>query len=220
MTEDLSVLQKAQRLQGETRRLDASAKEQAEAQRVTARTQEIRAALEKLTRQIEIAQSLKQQAPAADISLQRLDDGRASLAAKGSLPSDSAFVAARRKIEETAGRLSQEIQEAWNRWTSEQLESLATSRIPMLEPDRQEETRLVLDELKRAIRSHNPNPALFAAKSDRLRKMLEGAREAPGQLVSLLNRLPLTLRDLADADIALLREHGLDGEIEVRRKGA
>ncbi len=216
----LSVLEKATRLQGEARRLDAGAKDEAEALRVSTRIEEVRASLGKLRRQIETARDLKQQAPAADVRLTGLDDGRANLAAKGSVPSDQAFVAARKKIDDTASRISQEVQEAWNSWTSEQVGSLPVSRIPMLDPERQEEARSVHEELRRSTRSSSLNPALFVARRERLRKLLEHAQEAPERLLALLSRLPLLLRDLTDEDIALLRKHGLDCEIEVRRQGA
>ena len=149
-----------------------------------------------------------------------LDDGRASLAAKGSVPSDQAVVAARKKIDDTASRISEEVQEAWNSWTSEEIGSLPVSRIPMLDRERQEEALSVHEELRRSARSSSINPALFAARRERLRKLLEHAQEAPEQLLALLSRLPLPLCDLTDEDIRLFREHGLDREIEVRRKGA
>jgi hypothetical protein len=214
----LSVLEKATQLQGEARRLDAGAKSEADALRVTSRIEEVRNALDKLGRQIEIALALKQQAPTADVSLQGLDDGLANLAAKGSLPSDRAFLVARGKAEETTIRLSQEIRQAWTNWTAERLDSLPLDAISRLGPDDRTEAESVLAELRRATPSSSLGPGLFADKCERLGRLLEQAPEAPEQVAVLLDRLPCTLSEMTDADIALLREHGLDRAIELQRK--
>jgi hypothetical protein len=214
----LSVLEKATQLQGEVRRLDAGAKDEADALRVTARIAEVRTALDKLRRQIEIALTLKQHAPSTDIPLGELDDGLASLAAKGGLPSDRAFLAARVKVEETTARLSQEIRQAWTSWTAGQLDSLPLVRISRLRADDWTEAQSTLAELQGALPSSSLSPGLFADKRERLRKLLEQAPEAPERLAILLDRLPCSLSEVTDTEIALLREHGIDRDIELRRK--
>lgn len=218
MTEAQSVLEKATSLQGEIRRLDASAQEDAQARRVTERIRELRDALDKLKRQIDIARAIMRQAQAAEISLDGLDNGRASLSSRGSLPSDQAFLAARRKVEETTAGISQKVRQAWDNWTAGQLESLPRIRISRLTLDDRSEARSAYEELTRMAPSSSLGPSLFADKRERLRKLLEQAPVTPEQVAEVLDRLPCTLSELTDADIALLREHGLDHDIEVRRK--
>ena len=103
MTDLTSVLDKAVKLQSESRRLEAGAEGQDQANRVARRVAEIEAALARLSGLVRAARALRQHTT-ADVSLAGLDAGRGDLArrAAGSIPSDSAFIAARRKVDSTA----------------------------------------------------------------------------------------------------------------------
>lgn len=227
MAEDRSVLDKAVRLQSEARRLDFGRKDEQEAQRIRQRVHNVREALGDLQKQARLAHALEQRT-GISVDLSRLDTGRKELARKaaGGLPSDPSFNTAIRKIKETTQNLSKEILDKWRTWAEGQLALLPVSRISMLGQARQAEARSTLKSLKNYATSRNVAAAditLFATQYEGLNDELGQARDAPEPLLTLLDRLStrsLTLRDVTDEEISLLRQYSMDQEIDVRRKSS
>ena len=226
MTDLLSVLDNAVKLQSESRRLESGAEGQDQANRVARRVAEIEAALTRLSGLARAARALRQHAT-AEVSLAGLDAGRRDLArrAAGSIPSDSAFVAARRKVDSTADALAAAIQVAWKEWADGQMAALPDGRIAMLEIAHQAPARATLKTLRglagEAVATADCI-AEFTAAYAGLREELDGAKDVPETILGLLDSLsrrPVTLRDVTDDQIALLRALGLDSEIQVRRIG-
>ena len=226
MTDLLSVLDKAVKLQSESRRLETGAEGQAQANRVARRVAEIETALTRLSALARTARTL-QAHTTAQVSLAGLDAGRHDLArrAAGSIPSDSAFVAARRKVESAGHALAAAIQVAWTEWADGQMAALPDDRIAMLEIARQARARITLKTLRGLAGEAGVTAAgiaEFTSAYAGLREELDGARDVPQTIVGLLDSLSrraVTLQDVTDDQIALLRELGLGREIQLRRTG-
>lgn len=228
MTSATSVREKALLLQNEVRRLEAGAQGEGQAQRIARRVAEIQVALAELSGRARAAHALERHTTAAAVSLHGLDAGREDLArrAAGSVPSDSAFVAARRKIEGRTSRLAEAIQAAWKTWAEEQLAALPVRRIAMLDSAWQAPARARLKGLRDLAATANVTAsdiAEFTSAYEGLNEELGEAKDVPDALLGLVDRLSrgcVLLSDVGDDEIALLRSFRLDAEIELRRRSA
>ncbi|WP_133305976.1 hypothetical protein [Microbispora triticiradicis] len=226
MTDDRSVHDKALKLQSEVRRLDLGRKDIQQAQRIAERVHTLRAALGDLRSKVTVARTLERRT-GIRVDLSGLDSGRTELARKaaGGLPSDNSFNAASRKIKEATEQISKEILEQWRNWTEDQLELLPTNRISMLERSRQEAARSTLKNLRNNARSPRIATSdinLFVTQYEGLKDELTQTPDAPEDLLQLLARLnatTLSLQDVSDDEIALLRQYSMDSEVELRRRG-
>ncbi len=226
MTDRTPVRDKAGKLLNEVRRLEAGAQDEGQANRIARRVAEVQSALARLSGHVRAARALQRLTTAA-VSLTGLEAGRDDLArrAAGSIPSDSAFIAARRKVEGTTSRLAEEIQVAWSAWADEQLSSLPVGRIAMLDIARQAPVRATLKGLRSLAGTTSVTASdisEFTAAYEGLKDELDEAKDVPEALLRLIDRISrgvVTLRAVSDEEIALLREYGMDGEIELRRKG-
>ncbi|TDC79153.1 hypothetical protein [Streptomyces hainanensis] len=222
-----SVLDKALRLQGEARRLDASSQGEGQARRVAGRVDELSVAIGDLAEQITLARLIHERtgvpAPLGDV-----DAGRENLArrAGSGLPSDQAFNAARRKVEETTRRLTGENLRVWREWAAQQLATLDTNRLPMLPVDRQKAIRTTHQKLVRRAETAKVSAAevtLFVSECEGLREELASVPAASAELLALMERLSagdVPLSQVTDEEIELLRSRHQDETIMLRRVGA
>ncbi|NYI97120.1 hypothetical protein HNR12_003397 [Streptomonospora nanhaiensis] len=223
--EPSSVLDKALKLQSEIRRLDASNQGVEQAKRVAQRVDETTAALSGLRSSLEAAKALATHT-AADMPRTSTQGALDTLRRKaaGGLPDNRAFTDARRNIERTAKEVSAQVEEGWHAWAQERLASLPLRNIPVLERTRQDEARRMLRDLRKQAAADVPTATtltMFLSQYDHLKEQLEEFGDVPEELVALFERLDrggLTLRDLTDEEVALLRTHAWDGAVELRRK--
>jgi hypothetical protein len=226
VTTPIPVPDRVLQLQGEVRRLEAGAQGEGQAKRVARRVAEIQSALVSLSGQARAARALQRYTDAATVNLTGLDAGRDDLArrAAGSIPSDPAFVAARRKIESTTSRLATEIQAVWKAWANEQLSTLPVRRIAMLEPAQEASAQVRLKSLRNLIVVRNVTAsdiAEYASTYEGLMDELSEEMDVPEALLAVFHRMSrgvITLRELSEEEIMLLRQYRMDGEIELRRK--
>ncbi len=221
---ETSVLAKALMLQSEARRLDLGRKDEQEARRVLERVGNLRDALAGLRMQIRLAQAVED-ATGSKVDISGMDRGRAEFVRKAAdgLPGNPAFNIANRKIGEVIDILSDAIAKRWQAWAADQLAVLPESRIAMLEQARQTETRTAVKSLKTYAASPptTANVTAFMTHYQRVKQELDKAPDTPVALSALLERLStrvLTLRDVTNEEITLLRQYAMDLEIEVRRK--
>jgi hypothetical protein len=162
------------------------------------------------------------------VDLSGLDDGRAAFArhAAAGLPSNQVFTAARQKVNGVISRVSEQLGPAWTQWTSERLTELSLMRIPLLDADEQSTARDRRDELLRLSKISVPTSTdvnAFQSTAGLLWETLSQIPDPPQEILTLLQRLgerpPVTLEQLTDDDISLLRQAGIADQIEVRRRG-
>jgi hypothetical protein len=216
-------------MQVEANRISADAQNDQEAKRVSERVNEVTAALQTLQLAINAVKRLRTAIGEQRVSLSGLDDGRAALAAHAARgwPSNQAFTAARHKIVGVTSRVNTELAQEWERWTTQRLDELQVVRIPLLEQDDEKAARQRRESLFKLAKNPVPRGAdidQFALEFGLLKDMLDEVASLSEELLSLLQRLgerpSLTLAALTDDQIALLRQEGIAGQIEVRRRGA
>jgi len=224
----ISVADKAQALTAEASRIRQGFDAQHDAERVVNRSDEILAELARLRGLVATAERLNAVSTVELIALTNLDDGRAALArhAKTGLPSNQAFSAAKQKIGGVISRLRTTLRDAWTTWTSERTAELPLARISLLAADQQESALECQSELQRLTRIAEPTRAdvsLFRSCIESLSEMLAEVPDLPDEATELVQRLRqspwLTLADLTDAQIALLRDTGIARQIELRWRG-
>ncbi|MET8895737.1 hypothetical protein [Streptomyces albogriseolus] len=227
MSAPLSVLQKAERLQAEARRLNEGEKGEEEARRISERISVLHNQLMSLQRRLRIARSLMAQPAAGDIDLSGLDTGLAAFTRHcegGGLPPNPAFTRASTAVQKVADRIAQDSQEAWRQWTQAQLAALQMARQAMLSLQDQARAKALHQDLIKTARADVDAVVitLFANAHAELAELLETAPPPPEGLQTLLDRLAsgtaLLLSDITDEEIALLRRVDLDADLEVRRR--
>lgn len=229
MSEQLSVLHKAERLQAEARRLNEGEKGAEEARRISERISTLRLQLGLLQQHIRTARALMAQPEGPDIDLSGIDAGQATFArqCQAGLPPNQSFTRATQAVQKVADRIAQDTLEAWRTWTQEQLQALELARQAMLSLNDQTRAKALHQELTKTARSTTvalPAIALFANAHAELAELLRTAPPPPEGLKKLLDRLAsgtaLLLSDITDAEIALLRQASLDTDLELRRRRA
>ncbi|MFF8928949.1 hypothetical protein ACF1AO_16920 [Streptomyces longwoodensis] len=226
----MSVYEKAKLLEDHASRIADGEDSQRQATRVSSRLLELRSQLNQLRSQLAVTQALQSRGAGLDIDLSGIDDGRAgferSLGPSG-LPSNQVFNTAKKKTQAVTDRLAEENQAAWSAWTEQLLAKLPLARISMLvelEAEKQASKRQI--ELERIARGKASQEAIttFATTYAGLAELLQDTQDPPEALVDLLNRLReqpgLTLSDVTDEEIALLRECRMDAHITLKRKGS
>jgi hypothetical protein len=229
MSSPQSVLEKAQALTAEAARLRQGSEAEHEAVRIAQRVAETTKLLQELGKVAAAVRRLQDVTGEPGANLAGLDDGRQAfgrLAASG-LPSNQAFTAAKRKIEGVISRVGSELAEAWSRWTAESMARLPLVRITLLDTeDDRASAREYREELHKLARVTVPTRADindFHSFSESLRETLGQMADQPEPLLALLQRLDerplLTLAEISDEQITLLRQRGIAHQIELRRRG-
>ena len=231
MSGTTSVLEKARAMTAEADRIRQGAEAEHDAARVSQRVDETLELLQQLRQLTGAARRLHAVSGSQWVDLSGLDGGRAAFArhASSGLPSNQVFTAAKQKIKDVISRLSTQLGAAWSQWTAERIAGLPLARISLLPPDEQQSARSRRDELAKLARNaRNTLPtstdvSLFASAATILDETLSQLADPPQEVLALLERLgkrpPLTLGELSDEDITLLRQADVADQIEVRRRG-
>lgn len=231
MSEFSSVLELAREVASEANRIKRGRDAELNAERVMNRVGEITGALQKLEQAVAAARRLAAASGVAAIDVTGLDNGRANLerlARQSShLPSDVAFTGARKNIGDVTSRVTRAFGEAWAEWARQAAAGVPIIKISQLDPVDQAAARTRWDALVKVSRAPSPKTDdinSFKSDLEYLHEVLDSLPDLPGQVRELYDRLArrpsLTLADITDAEIAELREKGLDAHIEVRRRGA
>jgi hypothetical protein len=226
-----SVLELAQTVTEEANRINEGTKAEQDADRVLNRVNETIPILGRLTQVLSAVNGLSAASGAQAVDLSGLDDGRKAferLASNaGWLPSDRAFNDAKNKMNEVIKRVTTGLADAWTRWAGQEVAEVPSLRISLLEQEHQRTVRERWANLVKISKVEAPTrDQINSFKSDLgiLHEILDPLPDPPGAVLGILDRLGqrpvLTLADLADGQIAVLREAGVADQIEVRRRGA
>lgn len=221
-----SVLDRARALTATANRLREGSEAEDNAKRILTQADGLSNTLAQLRRLVEASRALRELGATIDIG--NIDDGRdrfSRLAADGlGLPSYQAIAGARRTVETVLQRVQSVFTPAWAQWTAERLAELPVQRLSVLPAAEQRADRAVLGELKKLAKIESPHAreiASFATAHGELKEALDRLREPDPGLERLLSRLSqrMTLDQVSDAEISLLREYGLADQIELHRRG-
>ncbi|MFE6739040.1 hypothetical protein [Streptomyces tubercidicus] len=226
----MSVYEKAKLLEDHASRIADGEESQRQATRVSTRLMELRSQLNQLRSHLAVTKALQARGAGLDIDLSGIDDGRAGFERSlgpSSLPSNQVFSTAKKKTQAVADRLGEANQAAWSEWTGQMLAELPIARISMLlAPGAEKQASARHAELERVARGKASQDSIttFAVTHAGLAELLQDAQDPPQALAALLDRLReqsgLTLRDITDEEIALIREYGMDAHISLKRKGS
>jgi hypothetical protein len=228
MTTPGSVLDKAVALRAEARRLQEGQKGAAEFARASKAVTELDLLISALARAVRAVRRAAELGVALPLDLAIADDGRANLErhAAAGLPSDQAFVVARGKINASRQTIADALSAAWAPWAAKQLTALPTERIALLERELRAQATGQYARLRSLVASAPPSTSdidEFSLTLDALADALNETPAASDEVVSLLKRLverpPLTLADLTDAQVAALRTAGVADQVELGRRG-
>jgi hypothetical protein len=208
----MSVLEKANRLQGIARTYAEGAAQRREREQAAVALKSVEDALAKLRLQVHAARA------AEDVGIQLADvgrlagDGLANLhgrAAVGVLPSAQALQAARRKIESNDKVIDAELASAWKSWTDEKISAIPAAKVALTAPADRRTVEENLVWLRSAAR-HLPSAEdvrQFRQKHERICAILDAVR-SDAAIVRLLERITangLVLADVTDDELHLLR---------------
>jgi hypothetical protein len=215
----------------EADRIRQGAEAEHDAARVSQRVDETLELLQQLRQLIGAARRLRAVSGSEWVDLSGLDVGRAAFArhASSGLPSNQVFTAAKQKIKNVTSHLSTQLGAVWSQWTAERIAELPLARISLLPADEQQSARTRRDELAKLARNArttvptSTDVSMFASNAAILNETLSQLADPPQEVLALLERLgkrpPLTLGELSNEDITLLRQADVADQIEVRRRG-
>jgi hypothetical protein len=231
MSEYSSVLELARAMAGEANRIKSGKAAELNAERILNRIGETQVVLLKLEQMIATARRLAEARGETSVDLAGLDDGRTDferLAQRASyLPSNQAFDGAKNRIGLVAKRITAELGDAWIQWTSQEIARVPSLRISLLDQADQKTARERWTNLVKAAKVATPTRdqiSLFKSDLDSLHEDLDQLPDPPGAVLGILERIgqrpALTLADLTNEQMAVLREAGIADQIELRRRGA
>ncbi|MGW0927596.1 hypothetical protein [Streptomyces sp. NPDC002644] len=221
-----TVLEKAQELQNIARTISEGQKERADQERVLRRIDEVRTALHSAKAQRQTARLLHERT-GLPLDVSGFDATRSKLEAKskGGLPGDRAFVEAKNALDSLTNELTASIKRCWKDWATAQIREISPARFVTLGPGERLEATDLYESMKtnaNRVKIDSACILTFCSSRDALLRLMENApNDAPEELLELINRLDVggvTLRELSDADISLLRSYDQDIWFTVTRK--
>lgn len=231
MSEFSSVLELALEVTAQANRIKQGEKAEQQAMRVVQRVGDVQKALSGLEGAVAAARRLHAVSGERFVSLEKLDEGRASFASSvanaGGIPRNEAFTNAARRIDGVTARVAAELGAGWAQWTAWEVAGVPRLRISLLEQQEQVVPRERWANLLKTARVAIPGRDhinSFRSDLDYLHEVLDPLPDPPGAVLEILERLSrrrgLTLAEVTDEEIAVLREAGVADQIEVRRRGA
>lgn len=223
----MSIYEMAQHLQNDARRLADGQAGQREAQRIGRRVAELRSQLENLRTRLDLAR-LVGETTGESVDLSERSAGFAEFERKarpGGHPSDAVFTKASSKIKSACAALDQKIGLVWSTWAGAQVEALPAARLSLLPQKERAAARKRWFDLERGADNSisRGDVELFKKALDVLSEILAEVPDVPEEVARLLDRLSqsptLTLADITDEQIGLLRTAGLADEVSLARKG-
>lgn len=231
MSEFPSVLELAQEVTREANRIKQGADAELQAARVLQRVASVEKALSDLKTVVAAARRLHSASGEHFVRLDQLDDGRVSFAGSvanaGGLPRNEVFTTAVNRINGVTKRVSAELATGWSQWTGREVARVPRLRISLLEQVEQKAPRERWNNLVKTAKLSAPTRDQinsFKSDLDYLLELLGPLPDPPDAVLEILDRLGqrrgLTLAELTDEEIAILRGAGVADQIEVRRRGA
>ncbi|MFE9324121.1 hypothetical protein ACIHDR_11900 [Nocardia sp. NPDC052278] len=222
-----SIQDKARELAALARGIRISEKDQDQARRVAKATELLISELDRLEEVVDAMVELRNHG--VTVSLEGHGNGldtfeKRSAFATG-LPTPEAVRGSQSTVINVTKRLASTFQVRWGDWAQERQQSLTRDfdRKPVLNPTERASVTKQFDEVKKLAKVKAPSKGdivRFAHLSAALSTRFAALPELGVQVRVLLEELRqgITLDDLSNDQIALLRENGLGGIIEVRRK--
>lgn len=221
-----SLQDKAFALKAEANRVHLEAAAEAETRDVSGRIDALNAQLDDVATLLATAEKLREAHDPPKLELPELAKAYLAFAKRAAtgIPDQKDFSSARRALNSNSERMKSAITSAWAAWASARINEVRLLRIAMLPADEQDTQRERVAELRRLSRIKNPTAGDvtdFVAAMKAVSDALDRVDDPSDELMALIRRLSdraVTLADITDDDIALLRASGLDDQIQLTRK--
>ncbi|MFI5897676.1 hypothetical protein ACIA5D_47080 [Actinoplanes sp. NPDC051513] len=221
----VTMLDKANQFRTKAVLIEAQQSDTDELARLTHRVAAVKAALQKLDRAMTAARIVSDLPDSPTINM-AVDDGYHDFRrnVETSNFNDTVFRAATRKLEAASTQFDTDAQQVWKTWAAQRLGSLRWERIAVLPAAERRSVRERWTRLDRIAASSPDKSSVteFVTTYANMRELLDDLPDLPSQLVDLLDRLsqktPLTIADLSEEDLRILRESEVGSQIELRRR--
>jgi hypothetical protein len=221
----MSLLDDALALNSQGRRLRRDESDTTELNRLSARISELRAVLAELRGLVHMFRVAQAAGAPASVSPTKVDSGREYLARRASegFPNDAAFSSAKSRVTSAVKQAKAGLEIAWKDWARDEVAQLPRERLTRL-PKKQrtaaDKTWVKLAQLARKTPTNESSIAEFVTLKNELREILEHAPEVDRELGELIRRLEdspaLSLADLTDEQVVLLRQPDIADQVELR----
>jgi hypothetical protein len=225
---EVSLLDKALRVEGLARTYAEGATERREREQTAGALAQVEAALSLLVASVHAAQDAAALGLSIDGITENARTGLANLRARsgdGMLPSTRVLQAARNKLDASRTVLDKALDAAWRPWAAAQITSLPQSNKTFATPLSRQAIEQDIQDLTRLAARKPPTAqeiATFARVHTRVRQTLDqlsGDENIAGLLARMDGANVLTLADLTDAELHLLRSQTqVADQIELRRR--
>lgn len=223
-----SLLEKALRVEGLARAYAEGATERREREQTSVALAQVETALTQLTGSVRAARAATELGLSISDITEHARAGLTNLAARageGMLPSRRVLQAARTKLDASRAALDKALDTAWRLWAAAQVASLPQANKTFATPLSRQAIDQDLRDLTRLAARKPPNAdeiEAFARIRTRVRQALDqltGDENIAGLLVRLDSTEVITLADLSDVELHLLRNQPHVAEqIELRRR--
>lgn len=223
----MTLLEDALALSARARRIDADRSDSEQRSRLRARVSDLWTAIDAISNLLE----LRREATAAGAVIpwkpSRLTSAHQALVrvSQDGLPTEKHLETARAQIGRVTTELTKAVETGWKTWAEEQLNRTPDEKIPILQGDERQTAVKDWTQLKRLAGKAPKNSheiTEFVRLSNRINRVLRPVPHLSEDLRELLRRLdakpPLTLADLSDSNIAMLREAGFASQVQLSRR--
>lgn len=221
-----TVLEKALALKAESIRLRQGAAAEEQALQASQRIDDLETHLNDLEALLRTISKLRELDVTLTVDLPKLKDAYATFARRSAtgLPDSTAFTTAKKRLRKDISGLRDILSTLWSGWAVDRISALPQLRIAMLPVAQQSTERDRLRDLNKLARISVPSltdVAMFATQLESLSDSLADVADPSADLVALVDRLgqrTVTLDDISDDQIALLRRYGLASQIQLHRR--
>jgi hypothetical protein len=223
----MALLEDALALSARARRIGANRSDTEQRNRLGARVADLRTAIGTIGNLLE----LRREATAAGAMIawrpSRVTSAYQSLirVSQDGLPTERQLETGRSQIGRATTELTRAMEAGWKPWAEEQLNRTPDEKIAVLQGDERQAAAKDWTQLKRlAAKAPKNNHEIieFVRLRDRIIQALRPVPHLSEDLRELLQRLdgkpPLTLADLSDSNIAMLREAGFASHVQLSRR--
>lgn len=223
----MALLEDALALSAQARRVDAARADNEQRSRLRARLSDLQAAIDEVRSLLELHRDAT--VAGAEIAWRptRLSSACRNLArvSKDGLPTEKHLDTAKSQVTVATNELTKAIGLGWTRWTEAQLASTPDEKIAALQGDERQAAAKDWTQLKK-LAGKTPRTSRDVTEFVRLReRIVQAVRPVPNlsdELHDLLQRLDgkpaLTLADLSDSNIAMLRKAGFASHVQLSRR--
>jgi hypothetical protein len=223
----MALLEDALALSARARRIDADRSDNEQRNRLSNRVSDLRTAIDTIGNLLELRREATTAGAVIAWRPSRLTSAHQALVkvSQDGLPTERHLETARAQIGRATTDLTRAVETGWKPWAEEQLDRTPDEKIAVLQGDERQTAAKDWTQLKKLAAKAPKNSreiTEFVGLRNRVTRALRAVPHLSEDLRDLLQRLdgkpPLTLADLSDSSIAMLREAGFASHVQLSRR--